>query len=101
MSLPTGSTVIKDPSATQWAKGIDWTDYCAERSTTISSSTWAIAGPDSNLTVVTSSIVTGSLKTQLKLSGGTVGARYTVTNAITTAVGGVDHRSFIVLVQDR
>ena len=101
MSLPTGSTVIKDPDATSWAKGIDWTDYCSERSATISSSTWAITGPDSSLTVVTNSIVTGAVKTQVKLSGGTVGARYTVTNEATFSVGGKDQRSFIVYVQDR
>lgn len=101
MSLPTGSTVTKDPDATSWIKGIDWTDYCDERTATISSSAWDITGPDSSLTVASSSIVTGSVKTQVKLSGGTIGARYTVTNAATFSVGGVDHRSFIVYVQDR
>ena len=67
--LPTGTMVIKDPDATSWAKGIDWTDYLTERSTTISASTWVITGPDSALTNAADSIVTGSLKTQIKLSG--------------------------------
>ena len=95
----TGDLVVKDPDATGWAKGIDWTDYCEERSTTISSSTWAVS--PSGMTVDTSTIVTGSLKTQLKLSGGTAGVQYTVTNRVTTAAGGVDDRSFFVRVADR
>lgn len=95
----TGDLVIKDPDATEWAKGIDWTTYCTERSTTIASSTWAISGSDSDLTEDSSSIVTGNYKTQIKLSGGTAGVTYTVTNRITTAAGGVDDRSFYVLIE--
>jgi hypothetical protein len=96
----TGDLCVKDPDATQWAKGINWTNYCSERSTTISASTWAIT-PSGSLSNAADSIVTGNLKTQIKLSGGTVGVEYTVTNSITTAAGGTDDRSFRVLVQHR
>jgi hypothetical protein len=92
---------IKDPDATEFAKGHNWTNYCTERSTTIASSAWTITGPDSSLTNEADSIVTGNLKTQLKMSGGTLGATYTVTNRITTAAGGVDDRSFYVLIEQR
>ena len=96
----TGDVCIKDPDATQWAKGIDWTDYCEERSTTITSSDWEIS-PVGSLTNYADSIVTGNLKTQIKLSGGTVDSEYTVTNRITTAAGGIDDRSFTVRVRQR
>jgi hypothetical protein len=99
--VATGSLCIKDPDATLWPKGIDWTDYCTERSTTITGSAWAITGTDSALTKSAETIVTGNLKTQLKLSGGTVGLTYTVTNSITTAAGGTDDRSFLVLIEQR
>jgi hypothetical protein len=96
---PTGRLVTKDPDATKWTKGIDWTDYLAERSTTISSSTWVIS--PSGLTNAADRIVTGSVKTEIDLSGGTPGVTYTVTNRITTAAGATDDRSFFVLVEDR
>lgn len=96
---PTGTLVTKDPDATAWTKGIDWTDYCAERSTTIASSTWVIA--PSGLTNADDRIVASDLKTEIDLSGGTVGTTYTVTNRCTFATGGVDDRSFYVLVEER
>jgi len=97
----TGDLCVKDPDATELAKGINWTNYCTERSTTIASSTWTITGADSSLTNEADSIVTGSLMTQIKLSGGTLGVTYTCTNRITTAAGGVDDRSFFVLIEQR
>lgn len=98
--LPTGSTVEKDPAATEWAKGIDWTDYCAERSTTITVSQWFVSPPN-ELIVHSSSIVSGSVQTQVKLSNGKSGTKYRVINTITTAAGGVDRRSFFVNVKER
>jgi hypothetical protein len=96
-----GSLCLKDPDAAAWPKGIDWTDYLAEigDSETISSSDWAIT--PTGLTEDAASIVTGSKKTQIKLSGGTVGVKYTVTNSIVTSSGVEDDRSFFVLVQQR
>jgi hypothetical protein len=98
----TGSLIVKDPQATM-PKGIDWTAYLAQidAAETISTSTWAITGADSVLTASSPSIVTGSKKTQVRLSAGTEGLKYTVTNHITTSSGVIDDRSFIVLVEQQ
>ena len=99
----TGSLVTKDPQATAWPKGIDWTAYLAQidAAETIASSSWAITGSDAALTQASASIVTGSKKTQVRLSAGTVDVKYTVTNTITTSSGVIDERSFTVLVQQQ
>lgn len=90
----------KDTDSTE-PFGFDWTTYLAEigASETIASSTWS-ATP-SGLTLSGGSIVTGSLKTQIKVSGGTVGTRYTVTNRIVTSSSYTDDRSFIVIGAER
>ena len=102
MSLPTGSLVVKDPNASAWPKGIDWTSYLSaiDAGETISTSSWAVTGNDAALTTASDSIVTGNLKTQVKLSGGTLGTVYTVTNSIVTASGVHEDRSFFVLIQN-
>jgi hypothetical protein len=103
MSQDTGGLIPKDPDATNWPQVIDWTDQLAEwnASETISTSTWAVAGADSDLVIDDDSIVSGSLQTQVKLSGGTVGVRYTVTNSIVTSSGITDDRSFKVRIQEQ
>jgi hypothetical protein len=80
---------------------MDWTAYLAElgAGVTISVSTWAVS-PD-GLTLGTPSIVAGSLKTQILISGGRLDRRYTVSNHITTSTGVEDDRSFDVVVQQR
>jgi hypothetical protein len=103
MSRKAGDLIVKDPQSIE-PQIMNWTDWLAELSAgeTISVSTWAITGADAALTYSAATIVTGSLKAQLKLAAGTVGLRYTVTNHITTTPGGyADDRSFHVLVQDR
>lgn len=102
MIMNTGDLVIKDPNSSAWPKGIDWTTYLAEIgvSETVSTSTWVITGPDTVLTASGASIVTGSLKTQVKLAAGTLGYRYTVTNSIITSSGVHDDRSFDVLIEN-
>jgi hypothetical protein len=102
--LPTGSLVVKDPAASAWPKGIDWTAQLAlwDPTETIASSSWTVTGPDALLTSSGASIVVGNKKTQLKLAAGTRGSLYTVTNSIITTVLGVhDDRSFLVLVEDQ
>jgi len=103
MTQYTTGLTVKDPNASAWPKGIDWTVYLSkiDAAELISTSSWAVTGSDSSLTVGSDSIVTGSLKTQVKLSGGTVGVRYTVTNSIVTSSGVHDDRSFDVLVQEQ
>jgi len=90
----------KDPDSTE-PFGFDWTDYLAEigASETISTSTWSVT--PSGLTLASGSIVTGSKKTQIKASGGSVGTRYTVTNRIVTSSSYTDDRSFIVIGAER
>lgn len=94
--------VLKDPNSVE-PRGIDWTDYLAELGSgvTVSTSTYAVSGPDDTLTLSSASIVTGNLKTQVKLSGGTVGRKYTVTNHIVASDGTEDDRSFFVQVAQR
>lgn len=90
----------KDTDSTE-PFGHDWTPWLAEigASETIASSTWS-ATP-SGLTLSGGSIVTGSLKTQIKVTGGVVGTRYTVTNRIVTSSGYTDDRSFQLIGVDR
>lgn len=94
----------KDPSSVE-PYGFDWTAYLAGlgSSVTIAASTWTVQGNDAALTVSNPSVVTGGKKTQMYLSGGTVGLRYTVTNRIhttgTPAV--VADRSLYVLIRNQ
>ena len=89
-----------DPDATT-PRGFDWTDWLAEigSTETISSSSWA--STPSGLTLTSGSIVTGSLKTQIKIAGGTLGVEYIVTNSVITSSGYHDDRSFRLLCSDQ
>lgn len=88
-----GDTIKKDPNSEE-PYGFDWTAWLAELTDTIATSTWAITGDDSDLTDTNPSVVTGGLKTQVTLTGGTPGVRYRVTNSIVTVNGWKDDRSF-------
>lgn len=91
-------SVLKDPQAVL-DYAIDWgTEFLAATSPidTIATSTWAITGPDSSLTVDADTKTT-SLAT-VWLSGGTLDAEYQVTNRITTAEGRTDDRTITVSV---
>lgn len=103
MTVFTGSLIVKDPNASAWPRGIDWTNYLAniDAAETISTSTWAVTGTDALLTAASGSIVTGSKKTQIRLSAGTRGVRYTVTNSIITSSGVHDDQSFDVFIEDQ
>ena len=95
---------VKDPQATI-PEGFDWTAYLAAlgSAVTISTSTWAYTGADTALTLANDSIVTGSLKTQVFLSAGTVGLTYVVTNHVTTSSSPTvtDERSFELLIEQQ
>jgi len=73
-------TLLKDPQETTIFT-CDWTSRLAT-SETISSSSWTVG---TGLTKVTDAIVTGNLKTNLTVSGGTAGAKYACTNTIVTS----------------
>lgn len=100
MSLAPGALIIKDPQSNE-PYGLDWSAWLAELgdAVTIATSAWSVA--PSSLTLSAASIVTGALKTQVRLAGGDVGTHYTVTNHIIATDGSIDDRSFRVLVQDR
>lgn len=100
---PTGITVLKDPDASAWPQGIDWTMYLEKVSATetIATSTWTVTGDDAALVASADSIVTGNKKTQVKLAGGTAGVTYRLRNRITTSSGIIDDRSIWILIKDR
>lgn len=108
-----GDLVVKDPDSDE-PYGFDWSDFIAElgAGSAIASSSWTITGPDATLTkhdtstsitaLIDGVTVTGHF-TQLYLTGGTVGRRYTVTNRIVTnnTPPVTDDRSFSVSVANR
>lgn len=105
MSRKPGSLIGKDPDAVE-PYGFDWTDWLAElgSTVTITNSTWTVTGPDALLTLTFPTIVTGALKTQVTLNGGTLGRKYLVTNRIVTNTSNPtvqDDRSFTVLIEQK
>ena len=71
----------KDPNSII-IRGIDWTKSL-QTAETISTSTWIA---DAGITIVQDLGISG-LVTKVKISGGTVGTTYKVTNRITTSGG--------------
>lgn len=84
----------KDPDESK-IYTMDWTEGLNDTAT-ISTSTWTVT---SGITNAADTIVTGSLKTTLRLTGGTAGATYTCTNRITTSDGETLERSGQVRVR--
>jgi hypothetical protein len=102
-TIDPGDLVVKDPSAIKVYQ-FDWTSYLTDLGVeTIAQSSFTITGPDSVLTKDNESVIVGNLKTQLRLSAGTLGATYIVANKIVTnaSPANTDERSFFVLVEDR
>lgn len=76
-----GGEVVKDPDANRLYT-VDWTNDIGSAS--ISTSTWTVTGPDTSLAYDNASIVSGSKMAAARLTGGTAGKTYTVTNRIVT-----------------
>jgi hypothetical protein len=95
-----GGLVIKDPNAIEFFI-MDWDAEHLATGVTVSTSTWTVTGPDAVLTGDQASVLSGSRKTQVRLSAGTVGKVYTVTNRIVTneSPSQTKDASFRVLVQ--
>jgi hypothetical protein len=100
MAVP-GDLLPKDPDAELFYV-MDWTDWLPE-SALIATSEWEIDGGDGELILDNSAIVSGNLKTRVRLVGGTLGERYTVRNRIVTSESPTqtDDRSFVVAIVHR
>ena len=88
-------TKVQDPSDVRiWA--FDWSEFLDERSTTISSSSWVVP---SGLTEVSDSHTTTTAT--VKVSGGTHGQKYLVTNTVVLANGETVEKSFTLWVRNQ
>ena len=83
ITIESGGLVTKDPNNSE-VFSVDWGTERLATGVEISTSAWAVTGPDADLTEDEDSIVTGNRKTQIRLTGGTLHKRYTVTNTIET-----------------
>jgi hypothetical protein len=86
MSVSPDSELRKDPNA-ELVYEFDWTAWLAASGAgagTIATSTFTITGPDSVLTKDNASIVSGNLKTRVRVKAGTLGKVYRLTNQIVT-----------------
>lgn len=85
---------LKVPQASLFYQ-LDWSDWL-KSGDTIVSSVWVVP---TGITNVTSLVEPGNKITSIKLTGGTVGEAYIITNRITTALSAeVEERSFIIRV---
>jgi hypothetical protein len=105
MTVPTirpSGLIAKDPNSSVVYQ-FDWTDYLTNLGRTINTSTFMVTGSDAVLTTDNPSVITGDLKTQVRLLAGTAGVEYTLTNRIVTtgSPAVTDDRSILVFVQDQ
>jgi hypothetical protein len=85
--------IQKDPQAVLDYR-VDWSAWLA--GDTIVASTWILE------TGITNDLDTYNATTAvIWLSGGTLGEIYTVTNRITTALGRIDDRTFLVEIKNK
>lgn len=101
MSL-TPNFKIKDPQEVL-VYDIDWGTNWLAPAVTIATSTWTITGPDALLTKDSETIQAGLRTTRVRLSAGTSGYKYLITNRIVTneTPSQTGERTFQLLVQDR
>jgi hypothetical protein len=99
-----GGLLVKDPNSTE-VYTVKWdVEHFADQPTvTIAASTFTITGPDTVLTKDNEFILAGNRQTQVRLLAGTLGAKYTVTNRITTneSPAQIKDASWKVLIQNR
>lgn len=89
---------FKDKSPTEVVDyAFDWTDRLS--TDTISSSSWAITGPDSSLT--NSADSTSGATTTIRLSGGTSASTYYAKNTIITTAGQTLEQTAIISISTR
>lgn len=100
-----GDEIPKDPDSEE-PYVMNWTKWLAglvdtNGSDVITDSIWSVDGPDESLQIVSESIVSGALKTQFRMSGGTAGKRYLLTNSVISTSGAKDDRSVRIRVTER
>jgi len=84
----------KDPNSTI-DYGVDWSTWL-ESGETIVTSTWPETGA-----LVSESESNTTTATSIFVSGGTVGATYTLTNRVVTSQGRTEDRSMLILCQEK
>jgi len=101
-TIRSGGTTIKDAGSAEFFV-LDWDADVLPNAVTIASSSWTISGADAILTSSNPSVLTGDRKTQVKLSAGTQGVTYVVTNQIVTneSPSQTLERSFKVKIEDQ
>lgn len=101
VTIAPGDLLEKDPNEVLLFR-FDWTDWL-EGSATIQTSTFTIEGNDAVLTKDQESILSGSLKTQVRLSAGTLYQTYTIENKVVTneSPAQTGERSFKLEIVDR
>jgi len=102
ISIPSGGLLVKDPNAIE-VYVVDWDTLHLAVGVTITTSSWTITGPDAVLTKDNESVIAANRKTQLRLTAGTLGSKYTVTNRVVTneVPAQTKDASFKVLIQNR
>lgn len=98
--IHSGGQVTKDPNSEEFFT-VDWDTEHLPTGVSIATSDFAITGPDADLAFDNDDILTGGRQTTLRLTGGTLGKLYTVTNTIVTDETPTQTKdaSFRVLVQ--
>ena len=90
------TVLLKDPNASL-DYSVDWSTYL-EVGETLAGSAWQI-DPAGELAYGAASF--GATSATATLSGGVVGHVYRVSNRVTTSLGRIDDRSFILRVEDQ
>lgn len=101
MSIEPGDLKLKDPDSEKNAQ-FDWSGDL-DAGVSIVAQAVTVSGPDSALVADNVSLAVGAQKVNYRLTGGTLGRKYTVTCRITTdeLPEGRDDRSYRVLIQQR
>ena len=81
--IQSGGMLPKDPDSIEVYE-VNWDRRHLATGVTITSSDWFIEGPDSALTGDQETVLTGSRRTTIRLTAGTLNKKYRVTNRIVT-----------------
>jgi hypothetical protein len=95
-----GAYIDKDPSAIL-SYTLDWSEWLPSGSS-ISTSSWTISTFSGDAAPITQVSTTNTGNSAIiRLSGGTIGKVYTITNTITTSGSLTDRRNFRIKVKNR